>query len=331
MQYRRLGNSDLDVSVLSFGAWQIGDPEYWGDDPAHNPEAVVQTALDGGINLFDTAEGYGDGESERILGQILGARRKEVYVASKVFPQHCAPDALRKSCEASLARLGTDYLDLYQIHWPSHEVPFEDTYTEMLKLKEEGKIRNIGVSNFGPLDLADWLKTGDTVSNQIGYNLVFRAPEYQILPACRRNKVGVLVYSPLMQGVLAGCWKNPDDIPLLRRRFRHYSNSRAGTRHGEAGHEAILTDVLSTLEFLAQGMEVSMASMCLAWLIAQRGVTSAIVGSRNPQQLKDNLAAADLKIGAEEMYAMNAITGQLKMAMGLNADLWEGTNSSRIQ
>jgi Predicted oxidoreductases (related to aryl-alcohol dehydrogenases) len=123
MEYRRLGRTDWMVSVVSFGAWQIGDAEFWGHDDAANAETAVRVALDEGITLFDTAEMYGAGASEEALGKALGARRKDVYIADKVSPENCAPDRVRSSCEASLRRLGTDFIDLYQVHWPSRTVP----------------------------------------------------------------------------------------------------------------------------------------------------------------------------------------------------------------
>ena len=126
MQYRKLGVSHLKVSVLSFGAWQLGDQAYWGGGTPYRPLEAVRAALDSGINLFDTAEVYGNGESERVLGKALGADRKRVLVATKVLPQNCTPDRLRASCEASLRRLGTDYIDLYQIHWPFRQKPVRD-------------------------------------------------------------------------------------------------------------------------------------------------------------------------------------------------------------
>lgn len=331
MDYRPLGNSGLNVSVLAFGAWQIGDPGYWGADAAHDADAAVGAALDGGINLFDTAEGYGDGASEVALGRALGPRRKDVIVASKVYPQHCAPMDLRGACEASLVRLGTDYIDLYQIHWPPRQVPFEAVAAELLRLRDEGKIRHIGLSNFGVADQSAWLAHGPAVANQLGYNLAYRAIEYSILPACRANGLGVLVYMPLMQGLLAGKWQSVDAIPPKRRRMRMFAGTREGARHGEPGCEALLMETLQQLDAIAKAAGISMADLSVAWLLAQPGISSVIVGARNPEQLHRNLGAADIRLDAACLAAVDAATTALKEALGPNPDMWESEANCRIR
>jgi aryl-alcohol dehydrogenase-like predicted oxidoreductase len=331
MDYRPLGNSGIEVSVLAFGAWQIGDPAYWGPGDAHDPDATVHAALDGGINLFDTAEGYGDGASEIALGKALGARRKDIVLASKVYPQHCAPADLRASCEASLQRLGTDYLDLYQVHWPPRHIAFDDVAAEMLRLRDEGKIRHIGLSNFGVADQADWLAHGPAVSNQLGYNLVFRAIEHSILPACRANDLGVLVYMPLMQGLLSGRWHTIEDIPPKRRRMRMFAGTREGARHGGPGCEALLLETLASLRAIAADIQVPMAELCIAWLLGQPGITSVIIGARNPEQLRRNLDAASLIFGPESEGRIDDATAALKAALGPNPDMWESAENCRIR
>ena len=185
MYYRPLGTSDISVSVVAFGAWQLGDPDFWGDDPDLDPEGVVCAAIDAGINLFDTAELYGDGRSEEVLGRALRGRRDKVYIASKAATHNCTPEKIRTACENSLRRLGTDRLDLYQVHWPFTEAPYEEVYPVLDQLRREGKIVEIGVSNFGPKNLEALMAAGTTVSNQRGSNLLFRAQEYSMIPAGR--------------------------------------------------------------------------------------------------------------------------------------------------
>lgn len=331
MQYRILGTSNLKVSALAFGAWQIGDPAYWGEGDAHDAQAVVDAALDAGITLFDTAEMYGKGESERALGKALGARRKDVLVASKVWPDKCAPADLRRACEGSLERLGTDYLDLYQIHWPVRGIPFSDVYGELDRLKQEGKIREIGVSNFGVQDLDTWMTAGTCVSDQLGYNLLFRAVEWEILPACARHGIGVLVYMPLLQGLLTGRWHTAEEVPMLRRRTRHFSSHREGTRHGEAGCEALTFGTLAKVARVADGVGVPMASLALAWLLANPSVSSVIVGGRHPEQLRRNLDAAGMTLTQDVRAELDFITEPLKAQLGSNADMWLSAEDSRIR
>lgn len=330
MIYRTLGSSSLNVSVISFGAWQIGDPEFWGDDPHADPDGVVGAAVDAGINLFDTAELYGDGRSEEVLGKALQGRRDNVYIASKAGTQHCSGAEIRKACEDSLRRLNTDRIELYQIHWPLSRPVYEEIIPVLEQLQAEGKIIEIGVSNFGPKDLEAWMSTGNAVSNQLGYNLLFRAPEYSMIPACRRHGLGILVYMPLMQGLLTGRYTDLDDIPMKRRRSRHFSCTREGTRHGEPGHEPLLKETLDVFLDFAGAIGVPPAVLSLCWLIAQPGVTSVILGARNVAQLQSNLKAASLNIGPAAIALLNEYSYELKAAMGFNCDMWESEANKRI-
>ncbi len=333
MLYRTLGSSGLQVSVISFGAWQIGDPSFWGDNDEKEAEKAVRFAIDEGINLFDTAEMYGSGESERKLGKFIGKENREkVIIATKVSPQNCEPSKLIASCEKSLQRLGTDYIDLYQVHWPPTDVLFGDVYLTMKKLQEQGKIRYIGLSNFGQENLREWYQSGgEAVSNQIGYNLLFRSPEYEIIPSCIRLGLGILVYMPLMQGLLTGRWEKIEDIPMLRRRTRHFSKSRPGARHGEDGCEALTIETIQEIKALSEHLEIPMSTLSLAWLAWQRAITSIIVGCRSTEQLKNNIEALNLEFDPEIFALLNEITYPLKKYMGKNADMWENEANSRIK
>lgn len=330
MQYRVLGTTGWTVSAITFGAWQIGDAAYWGGDTV-NGEAAVHAALDAGINLFDTAEMYGGGESERALGAALGPRRGDVYIASKILPDHCVPGRVREACEASLRRLGTDWIDLHQIHWPFDPVRFESVATELAELKSEGKIRMIGVSNFGCSQLTAWKSVSECISNQLGYNLLSRAIEYSILPECQRLGIGVLAYMPLLQGILSGRWGNVDEIPQARRRTRHFSGKREGTRHGEDGHEQLLLSTLSKLASLAKETGTPLARLAMAWIIAQPGITSVIAGAKNPGQVRENAEAGALILDTDLLTALDEATVPLKQAMGPNADLWLPSGQTRIR
>jgi len=344
LRYRPLGKEGPDVSVIAFGAWQLGDPSYWGEDPEADPEATVRAAIDHGITLFDTAEGYADGESERVLGQCLGTERDKVLIATKVSSKNCTVAGVKRACEASLKRLGTDYLDLYQIHWPFRSEPFKTGYGETVAgvdsfeqvagalrdLKKQGKIRHIGVSNFGPTDLSAWLEHGEAVSDQLGYNMLFRAAEYQVIPACRRAGIGVLAYMPLMQGMLSGRYDSIDAIPPNRRRTRHFSSDRDNTRHGEPGCEPLLLHTLRELKGFATAIAVPMSVVSLCWLLHQPAVASVILGARKPKQLEENLRAAELDLGPAAMAQLNELSYPLKRHMGKNADLWQSGEHARV-
>lgn len=315
--------------MLSFGLWQIGDSEYWGE--SDTGAQAVRAAIDAGVNLFDTAESYGGGESERAFGELIGTDRDSILIATKISPGHCASNDVRKACEASLARLNTDRIDLYQIHWPNHDVAFSETYAELNKLKEEGKIRALGVSNFGIGDLGDWNSAGETASNQMCYNPLFRAIEVDVLPACKRQGIGILTYSPLMQGILSGRWTTVEEIPPQRRRTRHFSGEREGVRHGEPGHEELMMTAVQNLKSLSEETKIAMSDMATAWIIAQPGVTSVIIGSSKPDQVRRSVQAAAIELSDEAVAKIDEITRPLKEEMGSNLDMWLNTERSRIR
>ena len=329
MQYRKLGSSGLKVSVLSMGTWQLADTGYWG--PSERGADAVKAAIDNGINLFDAAELYAKGESEKALGRALGPDRDRVLIASKVSVSNCAPDKVRMACEGTLRRLGTDRIDLYQVHWPSRDVPFPDTFGALTKLKEDGKIREIGLSNFGKTDLREWMSLGTAVSNQLGYNLLFRAIEHEIVPACLQYGFGILVYMPLMQGILSGKWQCVDEIPVQRRRSRHFSSTREGTRHREEDREALTFNTLRQLIQLADEIGQELATVAIAWILGKPGIVSVIVGGRRPEQVQRNIAAAELVLAPGIVERLDSITEPLKKSLGNNADMWDGDANSRIR
>ena len=167
MKYRKLGKSQLEVSTISMGCWAIAGGNTWGPQDDREAVKAIQTAYDQGINFFDTAEAYGDGYSEKLLGKAVQDFRNDIIIASKVSPNNLKPENLRQSCEDSLRRLNTDYIDVYYIHWPNREIPFADTLATMEELKQEGKIRSIACSNFGKNDLTELLKHGSVDANQL--------------------------------------------------------------------------------------------------------------------------------------------------------------------
>lgn len=329
MEYRQLGKSDLYVSTLCVGCWAFAG-ESWGEQPEADSIATVHAALDSGVNFFDSAEGYGAGTSEEVLGKALAGRRNKAVVATKVSPNNALPATLRDHLEASLRRLQTDYVDLYLIHWPLSGHPIAPTLALLDDLKREGKIRAIGLSNFGPQNLAEVLETGIQVdANQCGYNLISRAVEYEVLPICRANGIGLTTYMPLMQGILAGKWATVDDIPEFRRRTRHFSGDRPGTRHGSPGAEAELLAALDELRAVAAELGQPMADVALAWIAAQAGVASVIAGARRPDQVERNARGVGLKLDAAAIARLNAASDPIKRKLGPNIDMWDEGQDAR--
>ena len=331
MDYRKLGKSDLDVSVITMGCWAIAGGRVWGDQDEKAAIEALRTAVDVGVNFFDTAEAYGNGRSEELLGKAFKGMRDDVVIATKVSNSNLRPEDLRKSCEDSLRRLDMDTIDVYYIHWPNWEIPFEDTMGEMARLKEEGKIRFVGCSNFGKRDLRSILDVDHVEVNQVAYSLLFRAIEYDIVPICLEHEVSIAPYSPLMHGILTGKFETLEDIPDGRARTRHFSSDRPMTRHGEAGAEAETAQALAAIRRICDDAGLPMVKVALAWLLERPGVTTVIAGARNPEQIRANAEAAALDLPADMVAALNKATEPLKAELGSNADMWETDEESRIR
>lgn len=332
MEKRTLGNSDFEVSVFGLGCWPLGGGSGWGEHDEKESIATVHAALDHGMTLFDTAEAYNAGRSEEVLGRALEGRRDEAFVATKVSPSNAEPDTLRAHCEASLRRLRTDYIDLYQVHWPITEYSVEDAFATLEDLQDEGKIRAIGVSNHGVKQLQEVFDTGvPIVSNQLSYSLLSRAIEMEILPLCRERGVGVIAYMALMQGLLAGVWDSPDEVPPFRARTRHFSGDRPQARHGEEGAEEEMFAALERIEEIADDMGMSVAHLSLAWVAAKPGVSCVLIGGRKVHQLERNLAAAGVELPSNVMAALDEATEELRLTLGSNADYFQGAGKGRIE
>ena len=318
MEYRLLGHSGLKVSVLSLGTMTFGGQGKFAKTGQTDVEAAqrqIGLCLDAGINLFDTADVYSGGESEVILGKALGGKRNDVLIASKArFPmgdgtndRGSSRHHILRACEASLKRLNTDYLDLYQLHQWDGQTPLEETLRALDDLVSSGKVRYVGVSNFSAWHVMKTLGVAQAshyirpVSQQIHYTLQAREAEYELLPAAQDQGLGTLVWSPLAGGLLSG-------------KYRRNQAAPEGTRHladwGEppVRDENALYDVVDVLVDIAEARGVSAAQIALAWLIARPQVTSVIVGARNDTQLQDNLKAADITLTTEETEKLNAVS-----------------------
>ncbi len=328
MQFTTLGKTDIKVSSISMGCWAIVGGLNWGHQDQTASLEALRAAYDAGITFFDTAEMYGDGLSEQLIAKALHDVRSEIVIASKVSPQHFAPADLREACERSLRNLKTDYIDLYQLHWPNRAVPLEDSIDTLMRLKEEGKIRSYGVSNFGPGDLTASLQhSAEITSNQLAYSMLFRAIEFDIAPICKREEISILCYSPLLHGLLTGKFASINEIPEDRARTRHFnSNIWPQARHGEPGFEADMMEVIEGLRALSDGLGESMANLALAWLLRQPGVGSVVMGGRNADQVRRNAEAANTTLSDDVIEALDSISQPLKRLMGRNADMWQSTS-----
>lgn len=323
MQYRTLGQSELNVSTFALGCWPFAGGRVWGEQDDNDSVAAVHAALEAGINFFDTAEGYEAGKSERVLGQALVGRRDQAIIATKVSPNHLAAPDVVAACEQSLQNLQTDYIDLYLIHWPNWEIPLDETVGALERLQQDGKIRAIGVCNFGPQDLTDILALHPIVTDQLPYSLLWRVIEREILPVCRQHDVGLMCYSPLSQGLLAGRYANADEVPDGLARTRYYAATRTEmSQHGEAGCEEEVFAALAGIRTIAADLGQTMAAAALAWLRQQPGVATILIGARNPQEVQLNLPALDLSLSPAVIQTLNDLTEPVKQKLGDNPDMW---------
>jgi myo-inositol catabolism protein IolS len=331
MRYTVLPGTEIRVSVIAMGCWALAGDATWGQQSEADSLAAARAALDAGINFFDTAPGYGDGLSERSLGKGLRGVRDQAVVATKVGPDAMRPEQLRASVERSLGNLGMDHVDLLQIHWPSREVPFSETWGALERLREQGKTRAIGVSNFGPVDLAELARSGVPATNQVPYSLLSRAIEFELRPECLRQQVGILCYSPLLWGLLADKYRSPDEVPPGRARSRHFSSSRPQARHTEPGCERETFEALGRIRAVAERLQLAMSELAVGWLLHQPGVTGVLAGIRHPDQALANARAADVRLDAATLAELDAATDAVKRTLGKNPDLWQSGSASRYR
>jgi len=329
VEFRKLGRTDIEVSTIGMGCWAIVGDANWGPQDEQDSITTIKAALDAGINFFDTAESYGSGYSELLLGKVLAGCRDKVIIASKVSGSHLADNDIQKACDDSLKRLKTDYIDLYQVHWPNQNIPLEETIGALRKLQKQGRVRAIGVSNFGVEDLSAFLALGDCQANQLPYSLLWRAIEYRIRQNCIENSVGILCYSPLTQGLLTGKFASADDVPEGRARTRHFSKNRAQVRHNEMGCESETFAVIDKIRSICEEIHEPMAKVALAWLLKQSGVTSVLVGARKPEQIKQNAQAGGLKLQGDIVSRLTEATDNLKKQLGENPDMWQSQSRMR--
>ncbi len=334
MEQRRCGRSGLKLPALGVGSWSFGgsSEDYWGAQDEQDERDVVSAALERGAVYFDTAEGYNNGRSEEALGRALRGRRDQAIIGTKISPENTRPEALRSHCEASLRRLGTEYIDLYMVHWPIPVDWVAPAFETLAALRSEGKIRYIGVSNFGVRQLGQVAATGVEIAvNQLYYNLLSRAIELEILPECERLGVGVMAYMPLQQGLLTGKYRSLNEVPDTRLRTRHFSGSRPLSRHGGPGAEDEVARILAALHAISAETNVPMAQLALSWAAHRPGITCVLTGIRTRRQLEEAAQGVSLQLPAELMNRLNALTDSLKDTLGASPDYFQNEADSRVK
>jgi aryl-alcohol dehydrogenase-like predicted oxidoreductase len=319
MEYRVLGQSGIEVSPVIFGAWAIGE-WMWGPQDHDDAITAIRTALDAGVNAVDTAAVYGFGRSEELVAEALqGRKRQDVVLLTKFglrwdhgekgtvrffetkdmegrvlsIYKYAHPDSVIEECEQSLRRLRTEYIDVYQVHWPDDTTPIEDTFGAVRKLIEQGKVRAAGVSNCSPEQMSRANAVTPLASSQPPFSMILRDAQRDVIPWCRRNNVGVIVYSPLQRGLLTGKIK-PGHV------FAE-GDHRADNAFFQPGNVKTVNAFLDNIRPIAEAHDATLAQLVIAWTIRQPGVTAALVGARNIKQASENAAAMNVTLRDDEI------------------------------
>jgi aryl-alcohol dehydrogenase-like predicted oxidoreductase len=324
MEYRKLGETNLEVSAITFGAWAAGGWMWGGNDDLEAINAM-KAAYDLGITSIDTAPIYGQGKSEELVGQaIKGIPRHKVQILTKYgmrwdltkgtfgfktkdndgkdidVYKYAAKESVIKECEESLKRLGTDYIDLYQIHWPDDSTPVAETMEAILRLKEQGKIREAGVSNYSVMQMQEAEQTIKLASNQVPFSMVKRNIETDVIPYCIEHHKGILAYSPMERGLLTGKMKPGQQFGE--------GDHRAGLKFFKDENIERTNAFLAKVKPLADEKNATLGQLVIRWTINRPGITVALVGARNAEQASQNAKAIEVKLNEEEMAL---ITGEL--------------------
>lgn len=316
MRYVRLGKTEMQVSVLALGTWAFGGE--WGSFDEGDAKAAIHAALDQGITLFDTAQGYGFGVSERLLAGALWERvkRNEVVVATKGglrqegdnLLRDLSASWLRQGVESSLRNLSTDYIDLYQLHWPDPNTPVEETAGVLEKMVGEGKIRHVGVSNFSPQQMEELARHGRVDTDQPPYHMFRRGVEHDVLPYCAEHDIGVLAYGPLAHGLLSG--RMTTDTKFPPDDWRSKSSDFTGERFQRN------LAVVPRLQQYADSRGITLPHLAVAWVTSRPAVHVVIVGARRASQLDTTLPAADVSLTAEDREEIDKILADAVPVVG---------------
>jgi aryl-alcohol dehydrogenase-like predicted oxidoreductase len=316
MRYVRLGKTELQVSVLALGTWAFGGE--WGSFDEGEARGAIHAALDQGVTLFDTAQGYGFGVSERLLAAALWERvkREEVIVATKGglrqegdnLLRDLSASWLREGVESSLRNLSTDYIDLYQLHWPDPNTPAEETAGVLEEMVGQGKIRHVGISNFSPQQMDELAGHGRVESDQPPYHMFRREVEKDVLPYCAEHDIGVLAYGPLAHGLLSGRMTAETTFPPGD--WRSKSSDFTGDRFQRN------LAVVARLQQYAASRGITLPQLAVAWVISHPAVHVAIVGARRASQLETTLPAAEVSLSDEDRESIDKILADAVPVVG---------------
>jgi len=301
MRTRQLGKGGPQVPVICLGAWPLGGG--MGRIPEDQAIATIHAAIDAGVTFIDTAEGYRT--SEAVLGKALQGRRNEVFLATKLSGEHSASH-MEEALSNSLRALGTDHIDLYQLHSPRPEPPIAETMANLLKYRDQGKIRHIGVSNFSGAQHEEAARYGTVQSSQPRYNMLFRArAEQDVLPVCQRLGIGVIVHSPLAKGMLTGKYRPGHQFPS--------DDERSNRAVFEQSRFEAAYPVVERLRAWAEDHGRDLVQLAIAWTLAHPAVTSSIVGAKTPEQAVHNAMAGDWALSDADLSEVQGTLGSFQL------------------
>ena len=314
MQYRELGGSGIKISIVALGCWAMGGSHGWRYQEDKDSIDTIHRALDIGINFIDTAPVYGYGRADEIVGKALRNRREKVILATKVGIswgkdgeyRNATRERVFEEIEESLRRLQTDYIDLYQVHWPDPKTPIEETATALSELLKKGKIRAAGISNYAVEEMKEFMKYCPLASLQPFYNMFGREIDKKILPFCQENDIGIIAYSPLYNGILTGKFFRGAEIPDDLRR----NNLELKGKRFDINLKAI-----KKLDEIARKYNHSLAQLAISWVISQPGITSAICGARRTSQIEENAAGSGLMLNKEDMDKIETVLCEREQAI----------------
>ena len=328
MEFRTLGQTDIRVSELAFGAWAIGG-WLWGGADSIDAIKAIETAVDNGMTTIDTAAVYGFGLSEELIGKAIKGKREKVQILTKFglsceekngefffasqdnsgkdvsIYRYSSKEKVINDCDRSLKRLCTDYIDLYQIHWADPTTPVSETMEALDILIKKGKIRAGAVCNYSVELMTEAEKTFRIASNQVPYSMVNRTIEKDIVPHCIEENIGILAYSPLQRGLLAGKIKHGHQF--------NDGDTRPSTIYYKEPNFSRILHLTDSLNDIADELNITLSQLVLNWTIQQPGITCALAGARNPSQVLDNVKAADFRLTNEDITTINDLLSNLKL------------------
>jgi aryl-alcohol dehydrogenase-like predicted oxidoreductase len=313
MQYRTMGASDLTISAIGFGCWEMGGNQYGAVDDSEETRAVHR-AIDLGVTLFDTAAVYGHGHAEEVVGKALGARRKEIILVTKGGLKWEYPGApitrddsyqsLIEDMDASLKRLGTDYVDLYLIHWPDGKTPIEEMMRALNEFLQNGKARYVGVSNFSAAQLRECKQYAPICANQVGYNLFDRRWEREMFETARELGIGVMAYGPMAHGLLTGAFTAETTFVEWDWRSRGVAFGQSLFTSDNFPKNVAVAD---RLKAVAARLGTTLPQLAIAWVLQQPAVSVALAGIRKPEEIEHNIGALDVQFSPDDLREIDDI------------------------